>query len=518
MTAKNPSVSPEELSILNQHAEIMSAVYDRINNVHKKPLHQAQIKIAQDYFIRGIDTIMSQWGRNGGKTEAILFIATVAALLNPGVIIMIITPELKQGKKIYWTSGRIKNYAPRQYVAELGATELKVVFTNGSVITIDGCENYDSLRGVKPNLVFYDEFQDHSKEFHLEVMQPNLLGKGSGLLIFGTPPKRRSAYYVEYREQILKRIEREKKDGCILSSYYEFPTSVNPSIDPRKLAQIRRELIESGNEVIWYREYEGKMAFGGEDVVFPKWNPSPSGESGHIRRHHVLMSYLEQDKKKLKWYTICDPGTSTCFAVLFVCYNPFTQQIFVMDEIYEKDRKKTDSRQIWERIRKKEQELYPEGQQTDWKRIYDEAAAWFHNEISALYRGQRVNLTPTKKYSSDKEMEISRVKMAMSQLGAFLVSDRCYWLRWEIESYITTLDKNGDPVYSATNDHLLDCLFYFMNISGWTLLEKAEEIIMNHDMTARRVEIINPNDWADNALENSLNGNGLNDIYPEFFN
>jgi hypothetical protein len=452
------------------------------------------------------------------NTETALFIATVAALLNPGFIIMIITPELKQGKKIYWTSGRIKNYPPRQYIAELGTTELKVVFTNGSIITIDGCENYDSLRGVKPNLVIYDEFQDHSKEFHLEVMQPNLLGKASALIIFGTPPKKRSAYYVQYREQLLKRIEREQKEGCRLAAYYEFPSSVNPSIDTRKLHQIRRELIESGNEVIWQREYEGRMAFGGEDVVFPKWNPSASGEAGHLRRHHVLMSYLEQDKSKLKWYTICDPGTSTCFAVLFACYNPFTQQIFIMDEIYEKDRKKTDSRQIWDRIRKKEDELYPGAPQTTWRRIYDEAAAWFHNEISALYRGQRVNLTPTKKYSSDKEMEISRVKMAMSQPGAFLVSDRCYWLRWEIESYITVLDKNGDAHYMDTNDHLLDCTFYLFNACGWTLLEKAEEVLLNQEMTLKRVETINPNEWADNVVEGSLYGDGINDIYPEFFN
>jgi hypothetical protein len=491
----------------------MNAVYDRINNVHKKPLHKGQITVAQDYFIRGMDTIMSQWGRNGGKTEDVLYIANVAALLNPGFIVMIITPELKQGKKIYWTSGRLPNYAPPQYVADRSVSELRVTFNNGSVITVDGCENYDSLRGVKPNLVIYDEFQDHSKEFHLEVMQPNLLGKNSALIVFGTPPKKRSAYYIEFRDQLLKEIERQNKDGCVTSSYHEFPSSVNPSIDANKLQTVRRQLIESNNEVIWQREYEGRMAFGGEDVVFPKWNP----EGVHIRRHTVLMSYLERDKNKLKWFTVCDPGTSTCFAVLFICYNPFTQQVFIMDEIYEKDRKRTDSRQIWERIRKKEQELYPEGQQTDWRRIYDEAAAWFHNEICALYRGQRVTLSPTQKYSSDKEMEISRVKMAMAQPGAFLVSDRCYWLRWEIESYITVVDKNGDPKYIDTNDHLLDCLFYFFNASGWTLLEKAEEVIMNVDMTPKRVDRIDPNDWADNAVEASLHGS-INDIYPEYFN
>ncbi len=176
-------IDPNKLSALGRHAEIMNAVYDRLNNVHKKPLHSAQIQLAKDYFIRGITTIQSQWGRNGGKTESALFIATVACLLNDNFWVMIICPELKQGKKIYWTSKRLQNYPPPKYVAEKATTDLRLEFVNGSVITIEGCENYDALRGVKPNLVIYDEFQDHSKEFHLEVMQPNLLGKASGLII-----------------------------------------------------------------------------------------------------------------------------------------------------------------------------------------------------------------------------------------------------------------------------------------------------------------------------------------------
>ena len=92
------------LNVLNSHADIMAAVYDRINNIHKRPLHEGQIKIAKDYFVNGKDLILAQMGRNLGKTECALYIATVAALLNPGFIVMIITPELKQGKKIYSVS------------------------------------------------------------------------------------------------------------------------------------------------------------------------------------------------------------------------------------------------------------------------------------------------------------------------------------------------------------------------------------------------------------------------------
>lgn len=492
----------DKVSILGRHADIMTAVYDRINNVHKRPLHKGQIQVARDYFIRGMRVIMSQWSRNGGKTEDALYIANVAALLNDNFQVMIITPELKQGKKIYWHKKRLQSYAPPEYIDTINVTDLKVEFKNGSIITVDGCENYEGLRGVKPDLVIYDEFQHHSKEFHLEVMQPNLLAKSSALLIFGTPPKNRSAYYVEFREQLLKQI----KDGAPDKSYYEFDAYINPINDPNELQARRKELIESDNMVIWQREYEGKLVFGGEDSVFPKWNPV-----NHVRTHKVVMSYLENDKHKLKWFTICDPGTSSVFAVLFICYNPYTQQIFVMDEIYEKDRLRTDTNQMWQRIRKKEEELYPHHARNTFRRIYDEAAAWFANEVRANFKE---SLIPSDKHNSDPETDISRIKMAMAQAGALTVSDRCYWFRWEVESYVT--DEEGR--YPDKNNHLLDCSKYFMQRSGWKLAEKADETLVDNTSYGQRsVATVDPEDWANNVLENSLGGN-LNDIYSDYFN
>lgn len=497
----------KQAATLERHARIMNSIYDRINNIHKRPLHSGQIQVAKDYFNNNKRIIQSQWGRNGGKTEGLLFIATTAAILNSNFVIYIITPERKQGKEIYWASRRLQEYAPPEYIESEKDTEVRLTFKNGSFICVDGCENYTAHRGLKPNLVFYDEFQDHNKEFHLEVMAPNLLGKESSLIVFGTPPKRRSSYYVEFREQLIKQIN----DGDKTRAYYEFPTSINPRIDKSELEKTKKQLFTSGDEPIWYREYEGKMMFGGEDVVFPNWNPGV-----HTKAHDVVMSFLEKDRKKLKWYTICDPGTSTCFAVLFICYNPFTQQIFVLDEIYEKDRKRADSKQIWERIRKKEEELYPGSRLNDWKRIYDEAAAWFHNEIAALHRGQMLSLTPSQKQKNNEETDISRIKMAMAQPGALLVSNRCYWFRWEIESYITVVDKNGDAKYVDSNNHLLDCMKYFMQTSGWSLMEKTEEIIMNSEMTTVTVTS-HVDNWADAAVENSLTASDY-DRLSDYFN
>lgn len=491
----------DRVSILGKHADIMTDFYERINNYHKRPQHVAQITVARDYFTRGMRVVQSQWARDVGKTESALYISNVAAVLNDKFWVMIICPELKQGKKIYWNKKRLQNYAPEKYIKDVNVTDLRVEFHNGSLITVDGCENYEALRGVKPDLVIYDEFQHHSKEFHLEVMQPNLLKRSTSLLVYGTPPKNRSAYYVEFREQLLKQI----KAGASDRSYYEFDTYANPIHDHKILAEVRKELIESDNMVIWQREYEGKLVFGGEDAVFPKWNPV-----NHVRTHKVVTSYVENDKHKLRWFTICDPGSSSVFAVLFICYNPYTQQIFIMDEIYEKDRLRTDTFQMWQRIIKKEEELFPHHKRGTFRRIYDEAALWFANEVRANFKE---SLIPSDKQRNDPEVDVSRIKMAMAQAGALVVSDRCYWLRWEVESYVT--DEEGQ--YPKKHNHLIDDFRYFMQSSGWKLAEKADETLLHNTDQRSTVKKIEDNDWSENALENSLGGD-LRDIYPEYFN
>lgn len=486
----------------------MTKFYDRINNVHKRPLHKAQIAIAKDYFVRGKRLCMSQWARDLGKTEAILYIASVACALNDNFWVMIVCPEAKQGRKIYASKDRLKNYPPPEYIVDYNITDQKLTFANGSIITVEGCENYEALRGSKPDLVIYDEFQHHSKEFHVEVMSPNTTRDFISLLVFGTPPKQRSAYYNQFKEELLERI----KEGSSDESYSEYDIYNSTIHNKARLDQRRIELFKAGDEAVWYREYMGKSVFGGEGVVFPKWNPKI-----HVKPHEVVMSYLEKDRKKLKWFTICDPGSSSCFAVLFVCYNPFTQQLFLLDEIYEKDRNRTDSRQIWNRIRAKEKELHPTSELNDWKRYYDEAAAWFRNEIGAMHRGVRLSLSPTNKQSSNADTDISRIKMAMAQEGALTVSDRCKMFQWEVESYVTKENSVGDIVYMDINDHLIDCTKYLMQVCGWTLMERAEDILLNAELISKGAIAQSVDNWADSALEGSLNPGMYDRNFDDFF-
>jgi hypothetical protein len=505
------TLNSSQIAAIKRHAEVMNGIYDAMAK-RGEVLHDGQVRVAKDIFVDRKRVVQAQWGRKAGKTLCACFIAWAYALLNDNAEVWIICPQRKQGKDIYWVSGRLQNFGPQEFVEQHKESEITVQFKNGSLIRIDGCENYPALRGINPSLVIYDEFQDHSKEFHVEVMAPNLIAKKAALVVIGTPPKRET-YYVEFRNQLLQEI----KDGDTTRSYYEFPSEINPSLDKVELEKTRVRLYKAGDEKIWLREHMAQLIYGGEGAVFSPWS-----RERHIRHHKVLTASIEKDRKGMKWYTVFDPGSSTCFAVLFAAYNQYTSQLFLLDEIYETNQRCTDCGSIWNRAMAKEKELYPGAEPHSFHRVYDEAAEWFHVNIQKMY--PQNCLTPCVKnkqhgYSS-KEADCSLIKQIMSGDNTFFVSDRCAKFAWEVENYV--LDDNGN--YPKDHDHLLDSLTYLLKACNYKFIEAAAPTegingtyVKGIYGNMRMRQGVEPAEAMDNVVDDSLWIDG-HDIYSEYIN
>jgi Terminase large subunit, T4likevirus-type, N-terminal len=423
----------------------------------KKPLHEGQLPLVKAIFYDGKRECMMQCGRSFGKTEEVLYIATRWAISRPKQIIYILCPERKQAKEIYWASRRLQDYAHKSMVAEERDSELRLVFTNGSFICIDGSDNYKSLRGVKPNLVVYDEFQDHDRRVD-EAMRPNLGSKRAPLIRIGTPPEA-EGYYTEVRQNIIKHVKR----GSPTHFYLERPTSTNPYFDPDFLITERERLSERGELDQYLREYEAKFIPGGAGSVFPMF---------HGRKHAIVKSQPEilkmihRDRKNMNWFTVIDPGQS-CFAVTFACVNKYTSQIFLLDEIYEKNRHLTSSGKIWPRIKEIQKKLC--SIEDRWSTFCDEAASWFPVEI---YDKFNENIYPTKKAKHNKKDDISFIKDLMYKEDAMFMSSTMPGLIKELESYVTKQDGS----YSKANDHQIDNLRYLLSVSGFKFFAEDPEI------------------------------------------
>lgn len=385
-------------------------------------------------------------GRKGGKSETVMYVPLRLAGLFPNMATAIIGPSLKQQKKIMWNNGKLINFLPQEFNPTVRKSDTSILFTHhNSYVELDGSENYEAHRGTEYDVLVLDELKDHDRRFY-DATYPNLAARDGILIVIGTPPKTRDNFYYQLETEAIN----DPDWYCIHWTSWD-----NPHISKEWLKKEKEKYYRRGDADIWEREYEARYVFGGKDSVFPMFS-----QTRHVRDHDVLEAFIERDKHRLDWYVIADPATTSTFGVLFIAYNKHNGQIYVLDEIYEKNRNLTTSSIMWGTIKDRQERLYPG--YTGWQYIYDEAAAWFANEIAVNYA---VGWLPTQKSLKDKEVDISSLKDVMSAENLFFVSHRCKWCVWELENYIT--DDLGRFV--KKHDHLIDCLRYFMDASSYSL-------------------------------------------------
>lgn len=423
---------------LKRYAKIITALHE-----HWDP-HDGQVPIGKALFSDLKQVIFVQCGRKFGKTEILVYMLIRWALTHKGSTCYYISPFKTQSREILWASKRMQNFIPREFIKDVNNTEMRITLTNDSFIKADGSDNFEAFRGVNPHIVVYDEFKDFRPEFHL-AMAPNLATFKAPLVIVGTPPEMEGQYTVLAEE--CKHDENK--------AFFEAPSWSNPYLDRAWLENEKKTLYARGDGNIWEREYAAKFVTGGPSSVFPML------DKAHKRPHAEVMAKIARDKKKLQWYCMADPGTTTCFAVLFVCVNNYTKEIICLDEIYETTQQKTSVTSIGRRILEKQNEL-GDLAEVEWMEYADEAAAWFMTEMADRYSKY---FSPTHKSAVDKETGLSLIKDVLLA-NKITISDRCVNLFWEMQNYVK--DKNGK--IPKKNDHLIDCLRYLISIEGYSIL------------------------------------------------
>lgn len=452
----------------------IKAYTERLTALHELFVpHSGQVIAGRAYFDQGAKVIFLQCGRNFGKSLLGTYFAVRHGMTNPNAAIYIIGPKQKQEAEIIWHSGYLRNMIPKEYLGRgsdsFNHSQLRVWFDTGSFIKIDGSDNYDDLRGYKPDLLIIDEFKDWQRESY-QAMEPNLKAKNATVLIIGTPPDA-ECFYTQMRSFVMSK----QKSGDKSYFYLALPTETNPHIDKELLAQTREDMIERGEEAIWEREYMARYVPGGASSIFPKFSVA-----SHVKMPALCMEIARKDRKKLQWFCIFDPGTTTVFAVLFGCINPYTGQIVLLDEIYERDRSLCSTTQIWERAMQICDQLNPKVD--SWTFCYDEAAAWFAVEVLDKYG---VPLLSTNKFISRKETQISLIRDIMRYPNKLLVSNLCVNFISEVQNYVT--DKNGR--YPKTGDHLIDCFRYMLGMGHYEINPAPDPDVQIRDQDPRDVVV-----------------------------
>lgn len=429
--------------------------------------HPGQVPLGWALFYGGFKDIFAECGRNWGKTEATAYCSTRYANERPKSENYIFGPLAKQVREILWASKRIQEMSPEEFVDATNSVEMRVTFSNKAFIKLDGSDNVDAYRGIKPKgLSVYDEFKDMRSEF-IKAYDPNRAAFDSPAIYIGTPP--------EFHNHFIDTAETARRNHGKDWFYLHAPTEANPHISRKWLDKKRRELLEAGDEETWLREYCAIYVKGGKRHVFPqflKYKPKP------------LEELIPKDINKWILVVMCDPATTSTFGVLFSLYNPYTKRLLRVDEIYEQTMADMTTRQIWKQADPIIEKWIGLGIQKDnIKYGYDEAAAWFRNETSEVRKG--IWLTPTKKNEYGRETGISMIRDIYNK-GNCEVADHLKNYIHEMENYIKD-DKGKLP---KKDDHLIDCDAYTLQLLGYKLDEETppKEIPLEDRPRAHRIE------------------------------
>ena len=434
-----------------------------------------QIKAGKALFRDGQVTQFIRWGRKGGKTDYIIKAIYRYALLHPKSGCYYFCPQANQAREILWETHRLQDGIPKKYIKKCKDVDMRIILKNGSFIKLDGSDQYNKHRGTEGHFLVYDEFKDFDRRFH-EAIDPNRGVHNAPLIILGTPPVsiNEDRNYEQYMQLQKQCMNDDDKFFLQLSSYVNAHNVPKPMLNEtmtvrtangeRYLAKKKQELIDRGEEYRWKIEYMAENVTMGRNAVFPMLT------TNKVFEFHEKHDQLLRDEKKLEWFCIADPATSTCFALLFIVLNPYTREIWVLDEIYEKNRDYTTTRQILPKIHEKMLELAPNlDPEDDWFKVSDEAAAWFIAEANDQ-ADPKMNLSfvESDKFHNVKEEGISLTKECLIYNMMYL-SDRCTNFYWEMEQCVCI-----DGKYVKKHDHLIDSFRYFLAESAYTMLEALE--------------------------------------------
>lgn len=466
-------INNNELDVILNYAERVKQLNDHIAK-NRKPTqdwHDKQKAVFKAIFQDGYKRIFIRKGRKGGGTETLLYILSRIAGTFDNMACYIIGPQYNLQKEIVWNNNRLRKFIPEEWGPKHNQFEGRVKFPrSGSFIKVHGADNHKSMVGIEGDVFIFDELKDHDPRAYKNCY-PNLASRDAIWVVCGSPPKNKSNFYYKLEEQI-----KNDKDWFFI----HWSTWDNAKNLPGGEAWIQNEkeqYYKNGNWDDWETEYEARYVFGGKLTVLSAFRSE--GENAHVVPYDVLESQITNEKRKLKWFTAIDPGYATCFAAVLGCYNPYSSEVFILDELYETDRSKLSISDIWPRIKAKEEALFSSGQ---WMRVVDSAAPGFPQEVRARWgKDLKFGLTYKEVDDEDKYFRIWNGAFATNR---FRIASRCVHTIFEVENYLT--DESGN--YPDENNHTLDCVRYALKRLGYTYNQKQDDIIYATD--ARRAYTI----------------------------
>lgn len=216
-------------------------------------------------------------------------------------------PQYKDARKVIFDgitidSERFLDFIPQKLVRSINSQEMKITFINGSILQLQGADQWDSIRGTNPFGIVLSEYA-YMKDGTaiLDVISPILAVNGGWLLIVSTP-------WGKNHQWLLHKMANELKDWFVL---YKKTSEIN-HVPPEALAAERKRMsLEK-----YLQEYECSYERGVEGTWFGKEleRLKQKGQITSVAWEPGLVTNLSidigvNDATTLIWYQVVGGGT-----------------------------------------------------------------------------------------------------------------------------------------------------------------------------------------------------------------
>ena len=215
-------------------------------------------------------------GRRFGKTFICVYELLRVALSGKGKNCWYVAPTYKAAKEIAWTM--LLDAIPDGYIERKNETSLTITLRNGSIISLKGAENPDSLRGRALDFVVMDEFADMRPEAWYEVLRPSLSDRKGSALFIGTP-KGRNHFYDLWTRGV---------DGYESWRAFQYTTIQGGNVESQEIEAARHDL----DERTFQQEYEARFVnYSG--IIYYSFSREESVKTykGPVEELHIGMDF-----------------------------------------------------------------------------------------------------------------------------------------------------------------------------------------------------------------------------------
>jgi hypothetical protein len=250
-------------------------------------LRKAQSNVFKD--IQDNRFVMVFCGRRFGKTYLLIAIA-LYLVANGTNRIVYIAPTYDQAKRIFWK--RLLNAIPHGWIFRKQETSPQTIeFKNGSILSVHGAQNYDTLRGEGYDAVLIDEAADCPSEMLHEVIDPAISDTEGKVIIAGTPKGQANWCYDEWVSGHWITHSYTTLDGGNVSA--DEIARASRTLDERTFNQEYLAKFETSNGLVYY-------AFSNDNITDTAYDPSANSFltfDFNVGMNKPLACYLIQEQQ-----------------------------------------------------------------------------------------------------------------------------------------------------------------------------------------------------------------------------